>query len=337
MNMRESIAQRERGLKALDGLVGQAVRFDKAIVEDQKNEIPSPDVIALEIGELLARDFPPKEPLLSPWLRRQDLAMVFAERGIGKTHFCLALSYAVACGGKFMKWDAPQPRKVLYIDGEMPGAAIKGRLSALVEATEQEPPEGYFRIVTPDVQAAALPDLATLEGQAAIGHLLRDAELIVLDNLSALTRAGVENEGESWVPMATWALARRREGRTVLFVHHGGKNGAQRGTSRREDLLDVSIRLKRPGDYRTEQGARFEVEFTKARGLFGEDARAIEAALSQGPAGGLAWTWRNVEGATADRVAELKALGMKEGEIATELGIHRSTVYRALGKPGVKA
>lgn len=41
MNTFESIAQRERGAKGLDHLRGQAVRFDKAIVEDQKTELPA--------------------------------------------------------------------------------------------------------------------------------------------------------------------------------------------------------------------------------------------------------------------------------------------------------
>jgi hypothetical protein len=107
---------------------------------------------------------------------------------------------------------------VLYIDGEMPGVAIQERLAALVVANELEPPEGFFQIVTPDAQPCSLPDLATVEGQAAFQPLLGDSEVIIADNLSVLMRTGVENEGESWIPMATWALARRREGRAVVFV-----------------------------------------------------------------------------------------------------------------------
>ena len=304
-----------------------------ASTSDSDGMPPSP-ILVLEIDDLLSRDFPPKESLLSPWLRKQDLAMVFAERGVGKTYFCLTLAYAVASGGKFLKWEAPKPRRVLYVDGEMPGAAIKDRLAALVESFEVEPPEGYFRIITPDVQSFALPDLATRDGQAALDSVLGDAELIILDNLSALIRTGVENEGESWIPMATWALARRREGRAVVFVHHAGKSGTQRGSSRREDLLDLSLCLKRPSDYRSEQGARFEVQFTKARGLIGEDVQSIEAMLAVDSGNHIAWTWRKADGATLEKVAELDALGMKPAEIATELGVHRSTVYRALEKSG---
>ena len=304
----------------------------RAVPDDETSDPPG--IVALEIGDVLSREFPPKEAFLAPWLRRQDLAMVYAKRGVGKTHFCLALAYAVASGGTFLGWTAPQPRRVLYIDGEMPGATMKDRLSALAQSQQAEPPEGFFRIVTPDVQEFALPDLATKTGQIAIASTIGDAELIILDNLSCLMRAGAENEGEAWVPMADWALARRREGRAVLFVHHAGKNGLQRGSSRREDLLDLSIQLKHPGDYAPEQGARFDVVFEKSRGLFGEDVQSIEASLSSGPAG-QSWTWRKADGAASDRILELHSVGMKPGEIATELGMDRSTVYRKLKAMGV--
>ena len=290
-------------------------------------------IVALEIGELLAREFPPKEMLITPWLRKQDLLMFYAKRGVGKTHFSLSLAYAVASGGEFLKWQAPEARRVLYIDGEMPGVAIQERLAALVDANEKEPPEGFFRIVTPDVQPFSLPDLATAEGQSALDPLIGDAELIVLDNLSTLMRQGVENEGESWVPMATWALARRREGRAVVFVHHAGKGGQQRGSSRREDLLDVVLCLRHPSDYMAEQGARFEVVFEKARGLLGKEVETIEATLKDGADGKTSWAWK-AAGATVDRVTELHGLGMKPAEIAVELGVHRSTVYRALKGAG---
>ena len=39
-----------------------------------------------------------------------------------------------------------------------------------------------------------------------------------------------------------------------MFVHHAGKSGDQRGTSRREDLLDYSIRLAEVGSL--EDGGR---------------------------------------------------------------------------------
>ena len=298
----------------------------------RKNGQVARNVVAVEIGDLLSREFTPMEALLSPWLRKQNLFMIHAERGVGKTHFALNVTYAVAGGGSFLGWRAEKPRKVLYIDGEMPGAAIKERVTGIVASTPEgcEPPEGYFRIITPDVQDGPLPDLGTAEGQAAFAPLLGDAELIVTDNLSCLVRSGIENEGESWLPMADWALARRREGRAVGFVHHDGKGGTQRGTSRKEDILDVVIQLTHPKDYSPENGAQFVVHFKKSRGLFGKDVREIEAALTQDASGKQTWAHKEADGATFDRVIKLHALDMKPSEIAAELGVNRSTVSRHL-------
>jgi hypothetical protein len=218
----------------------------------------------------------------------------------------------------------------------MPGAALKERLAAIVEGSAEahEPREGFLRIVTPDVQEVPIPDLSTARGQDAIATVIGEAELIVVDNLSAWARSGVENEGESWLPIAGWALRMRREGRAVLFVHHAGKNGAQRGTSRREDLLDVVLKLKHPGDYRAEEGARFEIHFEKARRLFGEAVRSLEATLTRDESGHPVWRHRMAEGATAASVLQLRRDGLSAAEIATELGVNRSTVYRALKKAG---
>lgn len=105
-------------------------------------------------------------------------------------------------------------------------------------------------------------------------------KLIVLDNLATLCRHGRANDEESFLPVQEWLLKLRRRGISVLLVHHASKNGSQRGTSSKEDTLDTVIQLKRPSDYETDQGARFEVHLTKARGIFGEDAEPFEAQLS---------------------------------------------------------
>ena len=69
----------------------------------------------------------------------------------------------------------------------------------------------------------------------------------------------------------------RRRGISVLIVHHAGKGGQQRGTSRREDVLDTSISLRHPADYSPVEGARFEVHLEKARGVHGDAAKPFEA------------------------------------------------------------
>lgn len=289
----------------------------------------------LTLAELLTREFPEREAILAPWLLTQSLSMIHAWRGVGKTHVALGIAYAVATGGDFLTWKAPRPRRVLYIDGEMPASALRDRLTALVEADERDFDPANLFIITPDVQDGPMPDLATIEGQAAIEALVaaHEVELIIADNISTLCRnAGPENDAESWRAPQEWALRMRRDGRAVLFIHHDGKGGSQRGSSKKEDTLDVVIQLKRPTDYSPDEGARFEAHFEKYRNGTGDDAKPIEAKLATGADGRPAWTWRSVEDSTLDRVVALASDGLRNGEIASELGIHKSRVSHHLRK-----
>ena len=287
---------------------------------------------AVDVHALARMQFKMREVILDPWLHSQDLCMVFAARGIGKTHFGLAVAYAIAAGGKFAKWSAPKPRKVLYLDGELPGNVMQRRL--LMHCPEAEPAPGYLRIFTPDLlpDGRALPDVATYEGQEAMEAMIEaDTEIVFLDNLSCWARTGRENEAESWLPVADWILSLRRRGIAVVLIHHAGKGGQQRGTSKREDLLDVVIGLSRPSDYEPSQGAVFIAEFTKARNLSGDDAESIELKLG-GTEEHATWTWQTVEGSTYQRVVALAKEGLKPGEIAVELEINKSTVSRHMRK-----
>jgi len=285
---------------------------------------------AVDLHELAKMQFKPRDPLLEPWLHSQDLCMVYAARGIGKTHFSLAVAYAVATGSKFLDWQATQPRKVLYLDGELPGNVMQTRL--LMHLPVQEPQPGYFSIFTPDLLSIdeLMPDLATPQGQAIINTMIEpDTALVVVDNLSAWARGTrAENDAESWLPIASWVLALRRRGIAVLLVHHAGKGGDQRGTSKREDLLDVVIRLSRPTDYDPKQGARFELTFTKARNHHGADAEGLEVTLLQDSNDSASWSWNTLEGSTYLRVINLANEGLSQADIARELEVNRSTVNR---------
>jgi hypothetical protein len=287
------------------------------------------------LHDFIAMDFPARDAIVAPFLLKQSLTMLYGWRGIGKTHVSLGLSYAAACGGSFLKWNAPKPVRVLYVDGEMPAGALQARLTAIIASTGIEPQEGFLTIITPDLQKGAMPDLATYAGQEAITAVAErvQAELIVLDNLSCLVRGGGrENDAESWVSVSEWGLLQRQAGRSVLFIHHSGKNGQQRGTSKREDLLDVVISLRRPPDYDPASGACFEIHYEKARHLSGSDVDPIEARLTTDSNGLSTWTWRAVSDNTFDRVVDLANEGLSQAEIANELEINRSTVSRAWRK-----
>lgn len=304
-----------------------------AAAPSELSELKEPDsrIRAVSIQEFLALDFPPREMLLAPWLPKQGLAMAYAPRGLGKTHFSLGVAYAVASGGTFMRWVADAPRGVLFIDGEMPACVLQERLAAIALSHDKEP-AAPLRIVTPDLQPRGMIDLSRPEDQAELAPFLENISLIIADNLSTLCRTGKEKDGDDWLPVQGWALQQRAAGRSVLFIHHSGKNGEQRGTSRREDVLDTVVALRRPGDYSPDKGATFEVHFEKARGLYGDDTKPFEAALITAPDGRQHWAMQPLDDSTAEKVAKLLNEGVRQHEIAELLGVNKGTVSKAKSK-----
>ena len=275
------------------------------------------------------REIRPREMLLDPILPEQGLAMLYSYRGIGKTFLALGIACAVAGGGRFLRWSAPRPRRVLYVDGELPASTLRERTAMILAGIENtEPGPDMLRIVTPDLQECPMPDLATPQGQQLLEPHLASIDLLVLDNLSALCRDGNENEGEGWLPVQEWVLGLRKRGIAVLFVHHAGKNKSQRGTSRREDLLDTVVTLRHPADYNPSVGLRCEVHFEKTRSMLGESAKPFEVWMESGADGRAVWAWRELEDAKSEQAATLYSTGMSVRDVAEELGVTKSTAGR---------
>lgn len=290
------------------------------VVPDQLTIISCEDLLALQL--------PPREFVLEPILRVKDNGMIYGPRGLGKTWFLLGMASAISAGGKFLNWSAPKPRTVLYIDGEMQAEALQDRLRIIKKACDHDH-QGRLRFMSADLHEHGLPNLAEYEGQRRIDALLGGIDVLFLDNLSALCRGGVENDAESWESMQVWLLDLRRRKINCLFAHHAGNSGRQRGTSKREDTLDISIALKKPEDYNPVEGLRFEVHFEKARHLVGNAAIGVEVRL-QNLVGGMTWTYRSLAAALQQRIVELDIDGLSQAEIAKEVGRSKSRVSRIL-------
>ncbi len=335
LNRGHTIQELEQLVEMTDPI--NEVEIQEAFSRQSKEHFSNEEMVVVTLDEFLQKEIPPREMILSPIIPSQGLVMIYAKTGVGKTFVALMIAYAVALGDKVFSWHAPKPRKVLYIDGEMPAATMQERLKSIAKGFGRELDDpSNFRIITQDLQMNGIPDLATKEGQEIVESILGDAELLILDNLSCLVRRVQENESDSWLPIQEWLLKLRRRGISVLFIHHAGKSGIQRGTSRREDVLDAVIALRHPASYKHEDGAKFIVKNEKPRGITGKDVEPFVARLHITPENGLKWEILEDKEIGSDefyeKVVELSADGNSVRKIEKILKINRNKVQATIKK-----
>jgi putative DNA primase/helicase len=258
--------------------------------------------------------------------------MIYARRGVGKTFAAQAIAWAVVTGTAWLRFEVRKPTGVLYIDGEMPREDLQSRFRSIAEGSQQQIVRP-LRLLSEDLDDQPLPSLATAEGQRVVEAELEafpEVGLVVIDAVTTLcldARAG-ESDSKSWDSMQSWLLSLRRRGVASLVLHHSGKTGDQRGTSKREDVMTQVIRLDQPQDYRAEEGARFELRFVKARGVLGTAARPMEVQLESDARGRLEWSYRDLEGSKKQRAWGMFGEGLKAMDVAEELDVSRATAFR---------
>jgi len=249
-----------------------------------------PPLTVYDLIEFRVAEFPKREPLMAidaatgtPVFTKQSINQIFAWRGTGKSMTTTALVGAMATGGKFLNMQASRKVKVLYAEGEMPNDQMQQRVNLLVDKTDP----GYSRLITLDSQPNGIPPLKTIEGRKAIEDALEDAEVLVLDSVSSLAWIKT-NEEEEWFDFLQWLIRLRSRGLCIIFLHHAGKSGLQRGHSKSEDALDVSIKLT--ADESEERDyLKFKFEFDKFR----SDRRGLRALSVDFKAG--TWRWEILE------------------------------------------
>jgi putative DNA primase/helicase len=314
---------------------GPAQNHARASAQKRCNSSPLPGeplrFAPLGFQEFVTLDIPHREMLLHPILPEKGLSMLYAPRGIGKTLLALSIGLAVASGANLLRWSAPRARRVLYVDGEMTMADLQERLRQIAVGLGCEIPNDAFRILAADHTERGI-NLASQQGQTGIDRVLDRTDLLILDNLSTLFPSGGESASDAWVPMENWLLNLRRRGVSVLFVHHAGTNGRQRGTSRREDVLDTVLALRRPANYSPDQGARFEVHFEKLRHRIGEFGQPFEASAepmaSEDGRSGIAWAASDLMPPLLTEAASLFEDGQTVREVAAVLRISKSEAGR---------
>ncbi|QED22945.1 AAA family ATPase [Candidatus Deianiraea vastatrix] len=291
---------------------------------------------------LLQMDIPPLQNIIDPILPVGGMGLIFAKRGIGKTHFCIEIAYAVANGIGFLNWSASKSRKVLYLDLETQIAAIKQRFE--VVHNRLNIPNGMknielFNHALFDKNCTEMLNIDNDRHREILTNTINNlnVDLIIMDNLSSIRRSGNENDAKDCHKIIEWALLMRKNDKSIIFVGHEGKKSegdakTLRGSSRMEDVVDTIINLSEIPN----QKGNIKLMFTKHRHMSPDLANPIN--MNFNPENG--WSIigdyipedeklmkkRNLE------ILQLKLQGIENKEICSKFQISKSEFSKIINK-----
>jgi hypothetical protein len=216
----------------------------------------------LLIAAWLKRDIPLRDFLLGTVLCTTSRWLIFGDTGVGKTLLAMAIGGAVASGSPLIKWGGyEKPRRVMYLDGEMPSETFKERIELVAQRYGGGIPfYGYNR---DDLADRAMPPLNTEDGEKWLMNeidIVRP-DLLIGDSVMSLL-IGSMGEEESWSPMKP--VVRRISSKRIaqIWLHHTGHDPGQSfGTKTREWEMDTVLSLAKAG----EEDEAIAMEFRKAR------------------------------------------------------------------------
>jgi hypothetical protein len=279
---------------------------------------------------------PSRAVYLHPIIQESQIILVSGWRGTGKTWFAMSLVDAISRGAPFEPWEIRQPATCLYLDGEMAMGDIRNRLKALNLNEDRANPLYLYSDAYANHLGLSRANLVSESWRATMKRILitRGVKVFVIDNIASLAGGLDENSKRDWDPVNSWLIDLRFNGVTSILLHHTNKEGGQRGTSAREDNIDMSIILKHPQDYVPENGADFVLTFSKTR-LPWEDLKHIQDmrfTLQQDETGLAQWSWGFMKAEIKQQVVQMLQEGLKGKEIAEQLGISTGRVSQIKGQ-----
>lgn len=324
------------GYTSPDDLANQLETFSK-----QSTHTGNPAVV-VSFRDLLTMEMPRLEYAIEPLLTVGGTGEIWAWRGLGKTFITTEIAMQLALGCPFLfggvngtggNWPISRAYRVLYVYGEMHGSEIQKRAQQIARGHGNlMPSQENFGTMCKDFQKRWRPKINSPRDRRIIEERLFAGgyEVLILDNLSTLWPTSQEGEGERTATLTEWFLDLNQRGISVIYLHHAGKGGEQRGGSEKEDMLDFVMKLTRPPGYKKEEQLRVLVDIDKIRGESKQPRWLVPFEMNLTTDRDAAcWLTRPSRHAQIQACFEHFGNGMRPGaDLAMEVGISRATTYR---------
>ena len=260
-----------------------------------------------------------------------SLGEIYGPRGIGKTFLRDAISLCLTRKMDLGPFKCENEAGVLIVDAEMPLHLLKDRQKEL-SGNVGKAVKNLDIIANERLHKSGSPpiNLSDSSWRESLLELVKEEgnrwDVIILDNLSSLLPGVKENDQDAWGPINQLLLQLRWMGKAVIFIHHAGKSGDQRGTSSREDQLDFVLKLTVPAGHNPEEGCRFDATLTKSRSLTGSEAQPFAFAIVSHPQGGLTWSITGQQEQKKNTIIALLGAGVAQKDVADIMSVGKSYV-----------
>lgn len=308
-------------------------------LSQERDENPA---VIVGFESLLKRECPPVEYAIEPLLSSRGTGEIFAWRGTGKSFITTQMAIDIATGREMMfgghegaggHWPISRPYRCLYVYGEMDDSEIQERSIALASMSGgNRPTDEQLGTMCKDYQKNWRPKISTDRDRRFIEDRVftYGYEGLILDNISTLWPTSQENQSDRSAILADWFTDLNQRGVWVIFLHHAGKSGEQRGDSEKEDMLSFVLKLRRPANYKTDEQLRVEVHIEKVRHKSRKPAMLMpfEIQLTKNQYGGPEWITRPAKKAQFAAAFQMFRDGMPTMHAAQEVGVSKATIYR---------
>jgi len=203
--------------------------------------------------------------IAKPLIARARQTALFAGAKTGKSWLTLNVIAALATGKPILGHPPTTQVHCLYLDYEMVEADLYERLEQFGYTEDDDLSHLHYALIP------SLPSLNTPEGASAIMRLceLTKAEVVVIDTTGRAIE-GEENSADSYREFArTTGLALKRAGIACVRTDHAGKDGGkkhgQRGSSAKNDDVDIVYRLDKTDDGLTLERTHTRISWVPAK------------------------------------------------------------------------
>jgi hypothetical protein len=209
---------------------------DPDLVEDEpdrRDEARAAIVAAFNAHAWAALNIPKPERLLGEVIVPGSRTFLVGTTGVGKTLIAYEFGGGMAGGSGFLHWTCDRPSRWVIIDGEMPDALIKQRISEVLQR-HTIPAENLIICAGRKVPFMDdMPPLNTPEGHAWVLRLIDilKPDGIIFDNLMSLA-PGNHAEPDTWLQTVPLVMELTKLGLAQIWCDHTGwDTGRQYGTS----------------------------------------------------------------------------------------------------------